>query len=88
MSLWTNEVFPLLQKTMIDGEFAEIHYQVCVKRPLEDVLEPLHSKILRQVQILEALARDWQEQGKYVMVEHDKIKLANAKAKEAMCQKV
>ena len=44
---------------MIEAEFAEIRYQLGVKRPMEEIIDPMLLKILRQVQVLEAVARDW-----------------------------
>ena len=62
-----------MRKTMTEVEFAEIRYQLIVKRPMEEVIDPMLIKLHRQVQVLEALARDWQEQGKQMLVNHELV---------------
>ena len=88
MFLWTNEVAPLMRKTMMEAEFEEIRYQVGVRRPMEEVIEPMMVKVERQVQFLEALARDWQEQGKQMLINHEIIKVKVSEAKEGLIQRL
>ncbi len=88
MTLWTNEVAPLMRKSMMEAEFAEIRYQVGVRRPMEEVIEPMMVKVERQVQFLEALARDWQEQGKQMLINHEIIKVKVSEAKEGLIQRL
>ena len=49
MALWTEEVEPCMRKTMTEVEFAEIRYQLGVKRPMEEVIDPMLIKLHRQV---------------------------------------
>lgn len=88
MALWTEEVEPCMRKTMTEVEFAEIRYQLGVKRPMEEVIDPMLIKLHRQVQVLEALARDWQEQGKQMMVNHQLVKEKLSEAKSALIKKL
>ena len=77
-----------MRKTMTEVEFAEIRYQLEVKRPMEEVIDPMLIKLNRQVQVLEALARDWQEQGKQMMVNHQLVKEKLSEAKNALIKKL
>ena len=45
-------------------------------------------KVERQVQFLEALARDWQEQGKQMLINHEIIKVKVSEAKEGLIQRL
>ena len=77
-----------MRKTMTEVEFAEIRYQLSVKRPMEDVIDPMLIKLHRQVQVLEALARDWQEQGKQMLVNHELVKEKLREAKSGIIKKL
>jgi hypothetical protein len=73
---------------MTEVEFAEIRYQLGVKRPMEDVIDPMLLKLHRQVQVLEALARDWQEQGKQMVINHEIVKGKVSEAKSGLIHKL
>jgi len=77
-----------MRKTMTEVEFAEIRYQLIVKRPMEEVIDPMLIKLHRQVQVLEALARDWQEQGKQMLVNHELVKEKLSEAKSGIIKKL
>ena len=77
-----------MRKTMTEVEFAEIRYQLSVKRPMEEVIDPMLMKLHRQVQVLEALARDWQEQGKQMLVNHELVKEKLREAKSGIVKKL
>jgi len=49
MALWTEEVEPCMRKTMTEVELSEIRYQLGVKRPMEEVIDPMLIKLHRQV---------------------------------------
>ncbi len=77
-----------MRKTMTEVEFAEIRYQLIVKRPMEEVIDPMLIKLHRQVQVLEALARDWQEQGKQMLLNHELVKEKLSEAKSGIIKKL
>ena len=55
---------------------------------MEELIDPLLFKIHKQVQVLEALARDWQEQGKQMQINHEVIKGRLAEAKSGLIKKL
>jgi hypothetical protein len=55
---------------------------------MEELIDPLLFKIHKQVQVLEALARDWQEQGKQMQINHEVIKGKLAESKSGLIKKL